>query len=874
MRIDRDTVGLTLKAPLATYRIQLNKNFTFESLKEILPYLSQLGISHIYASPIFQAKEGSMHGYDVTDPNVINEELGGQASFESLIQEVSALGLGWIQDIVPNHASYSLENKIVCDVWIKGAGSAYACYFDIDWNHPQPNLYGKPLAPFLTQPYKQCLKQGQIKLIHDGGFKIKYGTLLFPVNVATEQHLALSGQVQQTLESYNSNSEFLNALIAKQYYRLAHWKTALKHINYRRFFDVVDLIGVRMENPAAYEDCHRLVFDLTQKGVFSGLRVDHIDGLYEPEAYLKNLRASCPEAYLLVEKILTGEEQLPKAWPVQGTTGYDYLNVANKLFIQNTSESAFDQFYGGFVGNTKSFPEILHDAKKTVIETYFLGDVRNLARLFSETIAKLMPDRLCDRGKLIRAVVELMAYFPIYRTYLDQQKLTGEDVFKGALRLAEERNPDLTIEFSVIASLLKASLTSEEALHALKRLQQFTGAVMAKGFEDTVLYRYTRLISLNEVGSSPAQFGVSPQVFHEFNRLRQQNWPLTLNATSTHDTKRGEDVRARLNVLSEIPSELWRNIVNWAAINAPKKRNVNGNAAPNRNEEYYFYQTLLGAYPWGRAEKPAFIERVKRHMIKALREAKEHTSWVAPNPPYEDAVTAFASETLSDERFLEAFLPFQEKIAFYGVYNSLAQTLLKVTCPGIPDFYQGTELWEFNLVDPDNRRPVDFQKRQHLLTEIASLKPERAKDLLSDDSDGKAKLYVIYKALQFRRKNRMLFEEGDYIPLAVKGEFAGHVVAFCRKKANAYALVVVPRFHSGLLYIRGSSKSNFNAKPYSWETMSVDWAGTYISLPAGAPARWTDVFTDKILLPCCGRLPLRDALAGFAVALLWSESNG
>jgi len=864
-----------MKAPIATYRIQLNRNFTFDALKEILPYLHQLGISHIYASPIFQAQAGSMHGYDVTDPTIINGELGEHAGFEGLMREVSALGLSWIQDIVPNHASYSPENKFVNDVWMKGAGSAYACYFDIDWNHPHPKLYSKPLAPFLSQPYKQCLKQGHIKLVHDGDFKIKYNTHEFPVNAATEQHLEMSGPVQQTLKAYNGNPEFLDALIAKQYYRLSYWKTALKHINYRRFFDQADLIGVRVENPAAYEDWHRLVFGLTQNGLFSGLRVDHIDGLYEPQAYLESLRASCPMAYLIVEKILTGEEQLPKSWPVQGTTGYDYLNIANKLFVKSTSESAFDEFYSSFVGNTNPFADMLYEAKKTVIETSFLGDIRNLARLFNEALGKLTPQKLFDRRNLTRAVAELLACLPVYRTYLDQQDRASEDAFKGALKLAEERNPDLADEFSAIAYLLKESNTSAEALHALKRLQQFTGAVMAKGFEDTALYRYTRLISLNEVGSSPAQFGVSPEAFHEFNRLRQQNLPFTLNATSTHDTKRGEDVRARLNVLSEIPDELQANINKWVEINTSKKRKLNGNAAPDRNEEYYLYQTLLGAYPWDSAEKPAFTERIKQHMTKALREAKIHTSWINPNLPYEDAVTAFAAETLSDDGFLDAFLSFQRKVAFFGFYNSLAQALLKITCPGVPDFYQGTELWDLNLVDPDNRRPVDFQKRQRLLSQVAALKPERAGELLSNFGDGTTKLYVIYKALEFRRKNRLLFEEGEYIPLSVKGECAEHVVAFCRKKADGYVLVVVPRFLSGLLFIGGggSAESNFTEKPLVWDKTSVDWATTYISLPEGSPNRWTDVFTDKILLSCCGRLPLSAVLAGFPVALLWGEGN-
>ncbi len=849
-----------MNAPTATYRVQLNKNFNFRDLKAILPYLSQLGVSHIYASPIFQAKSGSMHGYDVTDPNVISEELGGRTGFEELTRDVRAYGLGWLQDIVPNHASYTPQNKQLADVLAKGAGSAYACFFDIDWNHPSPKLYGKLLAPFLTQPYAESLKSGQISLAYDGGFKIKVGNLEFPVNAATTQHLELGGSVEQTLKRYNSDRDFLDMLVAKQYYRLAHWPVALKHINYRRFFDIIDLIGVRMENPAAFEERHRLIFELVQSGLFSGLRVDHIDGLYEPEAYLQQLRERCPEAYVVVEKILTGDEQLPASWLIEGTTGYEFLNYANKLFIQSSTQPELSIFYQEFTGNMQAFSDLLYEAKKDIIQKYFQGDVRNLTRLFTETLRKLSYSGQFDLRKLTLAVLELLACFPVYRTYLDEQH-RDDTPFKAALELAEQQNPDLADGFSAIAHLI-ANNTNSDALHALMRFQQFTGAVMAKGFEDTALYRYPRLLSLDEVGSNPAQFGVSTQEFHEFNRLRQQNWPLTLNATSTHDTKRGEDMRARLNVLSEIPSEFQVAVERWTQINAAKKRQANGISVPDRNEEYYLYQTLLDAYPWSAEEKQTFSGRMKLHMVKALREAKVHTDWLTPKPQYEDAVIGFVSEILGDADFIEAFLPLQRKIAFYGFFNSLSQTLLKITCPGVPDFYQGTELWDLNLVDPDNRRPIDFQVRQKYLTEVATLKPEKAPDLLSTYRDAKAKLYMIFHALAFRKKRKLLFEDGACIPIAVKGVHAESVVAFCRQKADDYSLVVVPRFLSGLI------------EPHAaWGKANVDWADTYIALPEGAPTRWMDIFTDRMLLSCCGRLSVRDVLGLFPVALLWGDAD-
>ncbi len=812
-----------------------------------------------------------MHGYDIVDPNVISEELGGRAGFEEVIKEAQTYGLGWLQDIVPNHASYSSQNKRVNAVLAQGAGSPYACFFDIDWNYPSPKLQGKLFAPFLSECYRESLKNGKISLIHNGGFKVKYDELEFPVSAPTQQHLELSGSIQQALDKYNSNQKLLDALLTNQHYRLGYWRATFKHINYRRFFDIIDLIGVRMENSAAFEEMHRLIFELTASGMFSGLRVDHIDGLYEPRAYLHILKERCPEAYLLVEKILTGDEQPPPTWAVKGTTGYDFLDCVNKLFIQTENESTLDVFYREFTDNKQDFTSILYEAKEEVIKTYFWGDVRNLARLFSETLSELGYSGRWKRVNLMPAVAELMACFPVYRAYLEEQ--SGEEVaFRAALGLVKQRNPAFADEFSAISYLLKQTPVSPDALHAIKRFQQFTGAVMAKGFEDTALYRYTRLLSLNEVGSSPAQFGLSAQQFHEFNILRQKNYPLTLNATSTHDTKRGEDVRARLNVLSEIPAEFGANVEQWAKINIAKKGQVNGKPAPDRNEEYYLYQILLGAYPWDPIEKQGFTERIKQHMIKALREAKVHTGWVSPNLSYEEAAAEFAAEILADAGFMDAFLPFQQRVACFGFYNSLAQTLLKITCPGIPDFYQGTELWDLNLVDPDNRRSVNFQKRQELLSEIVHLKPQKAPELLSDYGDAKAKLYIIYKSLGFRGKQRRLFEEGGYLPLAAKGTCADNVVAFLRKKDATNALIVVPRFLTNLFYIRAGGSAQRGLAP---ETMwSIDWADTYICLPEGTPTRWSDAFTDRTTLSCCGRLALRDVLGSFPVALFWGDSRG
>jgi (1->4)-alpha-D-glucan 1-alpha-D-glucosylmutase len=759
----------------------------------------------------------------------------------------------------------------------KGAGSVYASYFDVDWNYPTEKIRGELFLPFLLQPYRRCLQDMQISLAHSNdGFKIKYGSLELPVNAATKQHLELFGSIPKALESYNSNLQLMDSLVLRQYYRLGYWKTALKHINYRRFFDITDLVGLRMENEQAFEELHSLIFELVSSGLFSGLRVDHIDGLYEPQGYLKRLREQCPDTYIVEEKILTGDEQLPERWPVEGTTGYDFINYLTKLFVKSASEDEMGAVYREFTGNNQAFDKLLYEAKKAEIETVFMGDAVNLARLFYRTLGKLGYDAPLGRRAFLAAIVALLANFPVYRTYIGEQ--TDTVIFRAALRLAEERNPKIAKVFRSFERLLNETDNSPEALNAVIRFQQYTGAVMAKGFEDTALYRYPRLLSLNEVGSSPDQFGISATGFHDFNRLRQQKWPLTMNASSSHDTKRGEDVRARLNVLSELAEEFHANLVEWHEINAPKTRQIKGLAAPDICEEYYLYQTLLGVYPF--EVSPDTSERIKLHLVKALREAKVHTSWLAPNTLYEDTVTNYIQEVLSSKDFMDAFLPFQKKIAYYGAINSLGQTLLKITCPGIPDFYQGTELWDLNLVDPDNRRQVDFKLRQKMLAETTYTEPTKAPELLQTLPTGQVKLYVTYKALQFRREHKQLFKQGQYLPIAIQGFKTENAVAFLRKKGSEFAMTVVPRFPVSVLYIRegDSAESNRSLTPslskgegtaseVGRSGWNPDWLDTDVRLPEDAPAVWHDVFTGRVL-QSSGKLSLNEVLGDFPVALL------
>jgi (1->4)-alpha-D-glucan 1-alpha-D-glucosylmutase len=874
MRVNWHTAGVTsLKPPTATYRVQLNSDFGFAQLKDAVPYLAELGVSHIYASPIFQAKKASTHGYDAVDPNKISSELGGAEAFDDLCREAASYGLEWLQDIVPNHVAYTPENPMIWDVMQRGSSSKFYGFLDVDWNHPSPQLKGKVLAPFLDQKHETCLRGGDIQLAYKEGFVLSYKGTDFPVTLDSHGEILSSSTenpaaIEQALKTYNSNPQLLDKLVSKQVFALTYWRRALRELNYRRFFDITDLICLRIEEKQVFETVHRLVFELMAEGKVGGARIDHVDGLHDPQEYIERFRQKTPNVYTIVEKILTAQEELPCSWHVQGTTGYDFLNHTNQLFVDTENQTKFDTLYAQFSENNEPFSQLLYQCKKQVIEMSFSGDMDNLARLMLAELQNWKFGRDVEPPKLKEALVEVFACFSVYRAYLSPKNRDkkAQEPFAAALTLARQKNANVNCEFSAISSLLRECEWSEGALAVFMRLQQFTGAVMAKGFEDSALYRYVRLLSLNEVGGDPSKFGCSPEEFHEFNMARQKNWPHTLNASSTHDTKRGEDARARLNVLSELPQEFSVRLQKWAALNHPLKKETAGKLAPSPNEEYYLYQTLLAAYPFAEADMPQFRQRLKTHIPKALREAKVHSNWLDPNVKYEAAVSEFVDTLFEGEQageFREDFLPFQNKISNFGVFNSLSQTLLKITCPGIPDFYQGAELWDLNMVDPDNRRPINFQQRQKLLAEIQKTEPAKATKLLEDPIDGKAKLYLIFRALAARKRRRELFEQGTYVPLVVKGRFSRHVIAFCRIKGSLCAVTAVPRFLASLP--RREGKAGF------------DWQDTVVFLPDSEVKAWVNVFTKEKIVPhqVSGRAVLRvsDLLERFPVALLLSEES-
>ena len=904
-----------MRIPRSLYRLQFNHEFTFKGAEKIISYLHELGISDIYASPVFNARKGSMHGYDVADPLQLNPDLGTRADFDSLVSVVASAGLGWLQDIVPNHMAFDSRNILLMDLLENGPDVLPLHYFDIEWNHPYESIRGKLLAPLLGDVYCGCLERGEISLVYDlTGFSLYYYDHRFPLRIDTyatvlnyglqklhdqlgENHTgiiklmgvlyalknlpeAAKTEVRKTQvsfvkailwELYTNDSaikkfideniiEFngikgqpetftlLDALHSEQLFKLSYWKVANEELNYRRFFTVNDLISVRVEDEKVFRATHELIFDLVNQGVFSGLRVDHIDGLYDPHTYLERLRQGRPELYIVVEKILNLDESLPTVWPVQGTTGYDFISYCNELFVNKHNHKKFDHFYGMITGLKMPFELLLSDRKRLMISKYLAGDIDNIAHLIKRVSGKDRKGTDITMYGLRRALVELMTFFPVYRSYINGETFSHEDhmYLQKAIFRAKQTDPGLRREFDFIERFLllkHESYASEEErklwVEVVMRFQQFTGPLMAKGFEDTLLYNYNRLISLNEVGGWPQVFGISDNTFHGFNIRRMHDWPNTINATSTHDTKRGEDVRARINVLSELPDE-WEFLVKkWMILNRPLKVISLEESVPDTNDEYFLYQTIVGAYPLYEKEYKSFVTRIQSYMLKSIREAKVHTEWIVSDFEYENGIQIFIDRLLDkrkSEVFFKDFLPFQEKIAWHGLFNSLSQCLLKITSPGIPDFYQGTEMWDLNLVDPDNRRKVDFEERSKIVFEIKGCNedqyPKRIQELFKNWKNGQIKMFLIVRGLQCRNENQELFLEGAYIPLTVEGEYKENVVAFARMYQQKWVIVAAPRF---TVSIAGSHEL----------PLADIWKDTVVHLPRHIPEQWRNAISGE-----------------------------
>lgn len=927
--------------PSATYRIQFNPSFGFKDTQKIASYLKDLGITDLYASPIFRARKGSDHGYDVVDPNEINPELGGEAGFDALAGDLKNHGIGWLQDIVPNHMAFDCENQMLMDVLENGEASQYFRYFDIDWNHIYEGIKGRLLAPFLGRFYGECLNDGEIKIGYDeNGFFVTYYELRFPLRTESypeilnynfgvlenalgktnadllklvgiihtfsslpagakipERHEQIKLTKKMLWNLYESNDSvkdfiganigifngkkgspesfnMLDSLLLKELFRLSFWKVANEEINYRRFFNINSLISLRVEDENVFEECHRLILRLVEEGRVTGLRVDHVDGLYDPDNYLERIREKTEGAYLVVEKILDFREKLPTGWDVEGTTGYDFMNHCNSIFCVRKNERRFNKIYSKATGRKFTYEELAVEKKRLIIGRHMAGDIDNLAHIIKRVSGLDRDGRDITLYGLRRALVEVMAVFPVYRTYITREKRRKADmlVVRQAAERARKTNPGLLYELNFIEKFLLLEfedyLNDEEKgllVNFVMRLQQFTGPLMAKGVEDTLFYVFNRLISLNEVGGNPGIFGISGREFHDFNVRRARTFIHAMNATSTHDAKRGEDTRMRINVLTELPREWEINLKTWKKINKPRKIRVGKVLAPEDNDEYFFYQTLLGAYPFDDKDAGDFAGRMKDYMIKAVREAKVHTAWLKPDIDYENAFVSFIDDVLDPVKggmFLNSFLPFQKKIAFYGIFNSLSQILLKIASPGVPDFYQGSELWDLSLVDPDNRRPVDFEKRSGFLKEMREKADQNAvgfiPELFNLKEDGRLKFFLTYKALHARKQNGDFFSLGDYIPLEVDGTFKNNIIAFARRHAGKSAIVIVPRFLSQVV--------SGDQLPLSGEV----WGTTQVILPADAdmPSKFGDAITG-VAIESNGRISVGDALRYFPVSLLF-----
>lgn len=866
------------RRPVSTYRLQLHADFGFQQARALVPYLAQLGITDCYTSPYFKANPGSRHGYDISDHGVLNPEIGTDEDYVAFADALAAHGLGHIVDFVPNHmAADASSNPWWRDVLQHGERSRFAVFFDIDWNPVKPELRGKVLLPVLGDQYGAVLERGELRVERagdDGALTLRYFERSLPLDPRTVDPAASPDALNGTPGDPRS-FDALHQLLAAQPYRLAYWRTASDEINYRRFFDINELVGLRMEVDDAFTASHALLGRLIRDGQVTGVRVDHPDGLFDPAAYFERLQRLSPAPlYVAAEKILSLGESLSPDWPVAGTTGYDFLNLTSGLFVDPRHVTTLRRAYARLTGQTRSFDDVAYEARQTVMQTTMAAELNVLAHALNRLSEQ---DRRCRDFTLnsCRHVLrEVAACFPVYRTYVSDRGVSAFDrqVVSAAIAEARRRNP--VMEGSIFDFLRARLLPTDDAPAAVRRFamkaQQFTAPVQAKGVEDTAFYRYHALISANEVGGHPAHPAVSAADFHRANGDRRRDWPLSMLATATHDTKRGEDARLRIAAISEIPDQWRKAVAMWMRINNRHRTRVDGPWAPDRNDEYLFYQSLVGAWPAElagapipAAAPPEFVDRMAAYMAKAVREAKVHTSWIHQDAAYEEAVDRFVRRTLTGAtapRFFQAFLPLQRRLAQAGAVNSLAQLVLKLSSPGVPDFYQGTELWDLSLVDPDNRRPVDFDVRAGALASVGDMRD--LTELLSAWTDGRVKLAVTARGLRFRRDHPHIVLDGDYEPLDVAGSLSEHVVAFARR-SNAGALIaIVPRLTMSLSMHDG------------WPVGPGCWGDTTAHLPAASTgAIFENVLTGSRVRDAAGGVPLGEVMVVCPVALLWAPTN-
>ncbi len=921
-----------MKPLSATARLQFHRDFTLDQATALVPYYAKLGISHLYASPLLTARAGSTHGYDIVDHNTINPELGGEDALRRLVAELRSHDMGLILDIVPNHMGVGgNDNAWWLDVLEWGRASPYADYFDVDWDPPDTTLRGRMLAPFLGSSYGETLERGELVLRfddQDGRLFVGYHDHRFPIaprdyaavllteggplepaarafadldaggRDATRKQAEAARQellqpvyrpgIEECLKSYAVDTpagrERLHRLLERQHYRLAWWRAAADEINWRRFFDVNGLAGVRAENPHVFEATHQTVFRLYSEGLIDGVRIDHVDGLASPRDYCRKLHRRLQTAalsrpaelqgtpsVLWIEKILAPHERLASDWLTDGTTGYDFMNDAAAVLHDPAGEEPLTKLWTGMTGRPGKFDEEAMPARRQILRESLSSELFVTASALHRVARRNLATRDYTLTAIRNTLTELLVHFHVYRIYAGPAGITPTDqrimdwAMAGArrtVRAADRPLLELVGQWLSGTGLrsVPAGAQRQEWLRAMIKFQQLSAPTAAKSVEDTTFYRYGRLLSRNEVGTEPSQWCLSPAAFHAAGKERQKRFPHALLATATHDHKRGEDTRARLAVLSEIPAEWEAALQRWTRLNASLKRDLDG-PAPDAADEIMLFQTLVAAWPLDLKPSDveglaAFEKRVAGWLEKGLREAKRHTGWAAPDTEYEGACRAFLAGLLDSSRSADMvgeLCRFAARIAPAGAVNSLTQTLLRLTSPGIPDLYQGTEFWDFSLVDPDNRRPVDFPARQTALHEAGS-----PVSLLEDWRDGRVKQAVIARLLALRARSPGLFTIGSYIPLRLEGEFADHALAFARVHEGHAAIIVGTRL-----------ALTIDSNPDTPIVNVVNWGDTAIMLPRSLiDRRLVHILDGEDEAMSTTRLPLARTLARLPIAVM------
>lgn len=872
-----------MKHPANTYRIQFHKEFNFDHFKDILNYLKKLGVETIYASPIFKSTPGSVHGYDVTNPHEINPEIGSLANLQSINQELRKNNISWLQDIVPNHMAYHPDNAWLMDVLEKGLKSKYKFFFDTSLSTEL--MQGKLMVPFLGKSLKETIKDDELKLdIKEDKIYFKYFDQYYPICPSTYTKILklydanstsefediflridkleeivnedtyylewnniaslfieekLKKTFEKALNEINKSPEYLNELCEEQYYELCFWQETDSRINFRRFFTVNGLICLNIHDENVFQTFHQFIKELIDEDLISGIRLDHIDGLLEPTSYIKNLRDLVgKETYIVAEKILEDGEELPKDWEIQGNTGYDFLGIINNLLTSKESEPAFTSFYENLVGDELAIEDQVFQKKSSILENHMQGELENLYN-YLISLSFVPENNAVSKDDLKKAIASFLIYLPVYRYYGESFPLGDEEhqeinsVFDKIIKVQAASLGAINILKDIFLS--KVSKNEEFYANAAifyKRCMQFSGPLMAKGVEDTLMYTNFRFIAHNEVGDHPAAFGIGIDEYHVLMKKRQLNSPLSINTTSTHDTKRGEDARARLNVLTDLPQQWLQKVKQWQQINSSLRLKYKIGA----NDEYFIYQCIIGNFPMPGESEDDFTERLSTYLEKSLREGKINSSWTTPNEIYETSLKSFATELLVKENgYWQDFEPFYKKIATYGLYNSLVQLVLKFTSPGIPDVYQGCELWDFSFVDPDNRRAVDYSLRSNLLDDIFletendfSVKLNFKASIFS----GKVKLWLTHQLLKLRKEEGEIFTAGDYLPLTVEGKYINNIIAFARRHRNRQYIVIVCLHIAKLCEEQNCSFDE------------IDWKDTCIHLNEDSEVSWFNILAE------------------------------